>query len=184
MDNNKVTVKIYGQEYVIAGDKSREHIIKVANYVDTKMHSIGHAINKASSSSLAALSAVNIADEYFEAIGKIAEVEQLNQQLVKDSEHYVQLWDEAKSKFIQYKQDEQIVTQQKEELMQTIAESDRTILNLKKEAKLAEEERQLASAEAIRELEQKCKEMENNFFDLQMENIQLKSELDRLKKHS
>ena len=40
MENNRVKVKIYGQEYVIAGEKSREEIIQVAAHVDTKMHEI------------------------------------------------------------------------------------------------------------------------------------------------
>ncbi|MBQ3520877.1 MAG: cell division protein ZapA, partial [Firmicutes bacterium] len=37
MEHNRVKVKIYGQEYVIAGEMSREDIIKVAAYVDNKM---------------------------------------------------------------------------------------------------------------------------------------------------
>ena len=38
------------------------------------------------------------------------------------------------------------------------------------------------SAAVVKDLEAKCKEMETSFFDLQMENIQLKGELDRYKK--
>ena len=37
METNKVNVKIYGQEYVIAGDKPKEEIIQVAAHVDMKM---------------------------------------------------------------------------------------------------------------------------------------------------
>ena len=37
MDGNKVTVKIYGHEYVISGDSSREQIMRVADFVDSKM---------------------------------------------------------------------------------------------------------------------------------------------------
>ena len=43
METNKVNVKIYGQEYVIAGDKPREEIIQVAAHVDMKMQEIGEA---------------------------------------------------------------------------------------------------------------------------------------------
>jgi len=34
----------------------------------------------------------------------------------------------------------------------------------------------------LQELEAKCKDMESSFFDLQMENIHLKGDLDRYKK--
>ena len=40
MENNKVKVKIYGQEYVIAGEKSKEEIIQVAAHVDMKMQEV------------------------------------------------------------------------------------------------------------------------------------------------
>ena len=46
----------------------------------------------------------------------------------------------------------------------------------------AREEAGESSTTAIRELESKCKEMESSFFDLQMENIQLKGELERYQK--
>ena len=35
--------------------------------------------------------------------------------------------------------------------------------------------------EVVTEIESKCKELENSFFDLQMENLQLKKELERTK---
>ena len=37
------------------------------------------------------------------------------------------------------------------------------------------------SDERFKELQSRCTEYENSFFDLQMENIQLKSELEKLK---
>ena len=40
MDKSVVSVKIYGQEYTVSGDKSREYIIKVADYVDQNMREI------------------------------------------------------------------------------------------------------------------------------------------------
>ena len=39
------------------------------------------------------------------------------------------------------------------------------------------------SAELINQLENKCKDIESSFFDLQMENIRLKGELDQLRKN-
>ena len=37
--------------------------------------------------------------------------------------------------------------------------------------------------EVVREVEDKCKELENSFFDLQMENLQLKKELEKYREH-
>ena len=74
-DTNRVTVKIYGQEYTIAGDTPREHIMKVADHVNTRMHEIARALPAGSVSSLAVLSAVNVADDYFTALERLSQHE-------------------------------------------------------------------------------------------------------------
>ena len=65
MDSNKVNVRIFGQDYVLTGEKSRDHMIRVSAYVDTKMNEVATGFKKGSVSALAVLSSVNIADEYF-----------------------------------------------------------------------------------------------------------------------
>ncbi|HZK01690.1 MAG TPA: cell division protein ZapA, partial [Anaerovoracaceae bacterium] len=115
-EKNKVQVKIYGQEYTISGQMPREHIIKVADHVDRSMHKLSKSLPSCSTSSLAALAAVNCADEYYRAIESINDLKAKNQQLEKDAQHYVQLWDEAKKNFIQYKEDAQAATERKDEL--------------------------------------------------------------------
>ena len=66
METNKVKVKIYGQEYTIAGDMSKEEIIQVAAHVDMKMQEITEAAKAAGAvpGNVAILSAINIASEY------------------------------------------------------------------------------------------------------------------------
>ena len=66
--DSKVTVKIYGQEYTIAGDKSEEEITRIAEYVDNKMRLISRACGDAMQGNISILSAINIAEEYFEAL--------------------------------------------------------------------------------------------------------------------
>ena len=68
MDTNKVNVKIYGQEYVLSGDKPREHIMKVADYVNTKMYELTSEVKEIALSSLGVLTAVNVSDDYFDAL--------------------------------------------------------------------------------------------------------------------
>lgn len=183
MESSKVSVKIYGQEYVIAGEKPREQIVKVAAYVDSKMHEIGNAVGSCPVSSLAVLSAVNIADEHFENVEEIDDLKKLNVQLEKDAQHYVQLWDEAKKSFLQYKEETQHVMQQKDDLLKQVAEKEKEIEDLKEEVKAAEAEGEKHQEQAVAEVEERCRELENSFFDLQMENLQLKKELEAYKRN-
>ncbi|MBR0597054.1 cell division protein ZapA [Sinanaerobacter chloroacetimidivorans] len=201
-EKNKVSVKIYGQEYTIAGSSPREHIIKVADYVNTKMHEIAKALPAGSASSLAVLAAVNAADDLFSAMDRINSLKAQNEQLEKDTKHYVQLWDEAKKSFLQYKEDAQASIEQKEELQRLFNEKtveldkmntaykeleEKYVALLDKNENLADrirlhQESKDSEITAMKELEARCKDMESSFFDLQMENIRLKGDLDRYKK--
>ncbi len=153
MENNKAKVRIYGQEYTIAGQRDEETIREIAAHVNEKMRELGRSFSVDGQGTLAVLTAINIADEYFEAKEEIRKLEEVRENLQKDTEHYLKLWDEAKKNFAQYKE---------------------------QAAKTMEEKKE--SEEKYKELEARCSEFENSFFDLQMENLQLKSELEKYKK--
>lgn len=149
MENNKVKIRIYGQEYTIVGERSQDEIIKAAQYVDERMQFIGRNSNLGSTTSLAVLSAVNIADEIFSIREELEQLRTLNSQLEADAQKYVNLWDEAKKNVIQYRNE-------------------------------IEDLRQKASDDSqLKEIQRRYKELESSFFDLQMENVQLKSRLDK-----
>ena len=182
MENNKVRVKIFGQEYVISGSETSEHIIKVADYVDSKMREIEKAVKSGQVSMLAVLSAVNVASEYFNMMDGISDLKKSKEQLEKDVEHYVQMWEDAKQSFLKYKEDAQVVSRKKENLKTTLGEKEQEIVDLRTMLEEAEAKtKKEVEAEAEKQLD-KLKEIESNYFDLQMENVQLKSELERLKK--
>ncbi|HPO04078.1 MAG TPA: cell division protein ZapA [Bacillota bacterium] len=201
-ERNRVQVKIYGQEFTISGELPRDHIIKVADHVDRSMHDLAKSLPSCPVSSLAVLAAVNCADEFYRSIDNFNELKSKNQQLEKDAQHYVQLWDEAKKNFLQYKEDAQSAVENREELQQAynekmaecrelvikIKELEQSIEGLKSRNEslngriAAREEEKISSSAIIKELEDKCRDMESSFFDLQMENIQLKGELDHIKK--
>ena len=101
MENNKVKIRIYGQEYTIVGERSQDEIIKAAQYVDERMQFIGRNSNLGSTTSLAVLSAVNIADEIFSIKEELEHLRTLNAQLEADAKKYVDLWDDAKKNVIQ-----------------------------------------------------------------------------------
>ena len=183
MESNKVKVKIYGQEYVIAGEKTKEEIIQVAAHVDMKMQEVTEAAKAAGvvPSNIAVLSAVNIASEYCQVLEEMEELKRMNIQLEKDAQHYVQLWDESKKNYMDYKEETQAIVLQKDELLNQLRQKDADIQNLMQAAETAKTQAQSSMDEVVKEIEGKCKEPENSFFDLQMENLQLKKELEKYK---
>ena len=201
-ERNKVAVRIYGQEFIIAGDSPRDQIIKIADYVDRKMHEMTEALPAGPVSAIAVLTAVNAAEDYFKTVRTVHELQARNQQLEKDTQHYVQLWDEAKSNFRQYKDDAQTAMEHREEAQRQLSDkiteynellkkyeelSEKAEILQKKNDNLfsrmeAQEEEKESSSSLVKEMETRCRELEASFFDLQMENIQLKGELDRFKK--
>ena len=76
---NKVIVKINGSEYPMVGEKSEEHMLRVARYVDQEIRKITTANPKLSTSSASILSAINIADVFFECCDE-------NEELIKENE--------------------------------------------------------------------------------------------------
>lgn len=74
-DKNKVIVKIMEREYTLVSEDSREHMQRVANYVDDKMHETFEANKKLSMSMIGVLAALNIADELFKMIDEKNELE-------------------------------------------------------------------------------------------------------------
>lgn len=60
-----VRVQIFGSEYRIASDTDPEHIREVASYIDQKMREVASALALRTRSTVAILTAVNLADELF-----------------------------------------------------------------------------------------------------------------------
>ena len=57
----RVKVRIYGQDYTIAGDRDEETIREIASYVDGKMREVGRNYASNAQGSLAVLAAINVA---------------------------------------------------------------------------------------------------------------------------
>ncbi len=201
-EKNRVTVRILGTEYTIAGDASREQIVSVADYVDGKMHDLMAAAPNRGKGDIAVLAAINTADDYFNLLRDTETMRSQNAQLRKDVDHFSQLWEDAKRNFIQYKEDNQATSSERMTLQRELVEKNTIIADLRgriasltdqlqtaqtKNQNLVQrlqdqEERKTTSAGEMKAMEEKCREMENNYFDLQMENIRLKGEVERYKK--
>ena len=167
---NKVTVLICGQEYTLSGDMPREYIMKLADKVDEKMTEISGG-NTQTLSKTAVLAAMLISDEYYTEKVKADKLEADKAALEKQSANYEALWEEAKSSFASYKEEQESNI---EKLKAIIASQ---------EAKLSDTQNvPPEAAQRIEELENRCKDIESSFFDLQMENIRLMNELENYKK--
>ena len=172
--SNKVTVNIFGQEYTIAGDESQDRIIQVASWVDSKMREIDEAVGgDLPTSSKAVLSAVNIANDYFQCKADLEETKKISEQLEGDTQHYIQLWDEAKKNFLEYKEENIAIQKQKEELVIQLQAKDKEIEKILQGQGSIKEEIQRGTEAQLKSAEAKYKDLENNFFDLQLSLIHI-----------
>lgn len=64
-ESESVTVKIFGSEYTLKGVAEPEYVIKIASFVDDRMNEVARSSSVASTTKVAILAAVNIADELF-----------------------------------------------------------------------------------------------------------------------
>lgn len=74
-NKNKVTVKIMDRDYTLVSEDSREHMQRVANYVDDKMKETYESNKKLSTSMIGVLTALNIADELYKVLEEKNELE-------------------------------------------------------------------------------------------------------------
>jgi uncharacterized protein YhaN len=101
---------------------------------------------------------MNIADELFEVKERTQEMLRLNEQYEADTQHYMQLWEEAKNSFMDYKKDSQQeladaraeADQIREQLMAKQREVDELMRNRESDRQQASQE----SAMAVEEAEQ------------------------------
>lgn len=90
---NKVEIRIAGKDYTVVGVESEEYIQRVGLYIDRKMNEIMKVNNKLSTSMVAVLTAINVADDYL----KNHESElNLKKEFKKLSEDYEALKNEKK----------------------------------------------------------------------------------------
>jgi cell division protein ZapA len=148
----KVTLKIYGNEYTIAGDRSEEEIRKIASKVDQMMRDLGRQGADTTATGLAVLAAVNMSEDCLDLEKHVEKLTQDKEKIEADADYYMKMWEQSKKHSQQNKED---VGEIKDKLKD--------------------------SRERIKELSAKCAEYENNFFDIQMENIRLKNELEKMK---
>lgn len=183
MSSNKADVTIYGQNYTISGELSEDQIVAIATYVDNKMREINDAGVTFTDMRLAVLSAVNIGQEYFSALSEVEETKKKLETAVSEAEVIREKMNRLKDEFDKYKQDGLDVIRLKDDFQDRLSAKEHEVELIKTKAR-----EEIAKAKAssgndkVAELEAKCEELENNFFNIQMENIQLKKQLSAYQK--
>ena len=153
MDKCRADVTICGADYVLSGEKSEDKIKEIAKFVDDELRRTSLALNSNPNYKCAVLTAINIAEKLMENSDLLLKLQTENHQLDNDVQHYITLRENAKKQ----------VTDLKEQMND-------------------DSDRQIQDSEKYKNLQAKCTEMENAYFDLQMENVNLKNELRSLKK--
>ncbi|WP_391557315.1 MULTISPECIES: cell division protein ZapA [Bacillaceae] len=74
-EKKRTTVEIYGQQYVIVGNESVEHVRLVASLVNNKMREIGQKNPSLDSTKLAVLTAVNAVNDYLKIKDQLERLE-------------------------------------------------------------------------------------------------------------
>ena len=153
MEKNRANVVICGSNYVLSSEKSEERIKEIAKMVDEEIRSTSRALNVNPNFKTAMLAALNIAEELMDNTDLMLKLRTENYQLDNDVKHYIQMWEQTKKQ----------VTDLKEKVS-------------------SEAGKQTQSSEEQKKLQEKLVEMENAYFDLQMENVNLKNELKSMKR--
>ena len=153
MEKNRADVTICGTNYVLSSDKSEERIKDIAKMVDEELRSTSKALNVNPNYKAAVLTALNIAEKLMDNSEMTLKLQTENYQLDNDVKHYIAMWEQAKKQ----------VTDLKERMS-------------------TEVDRQSQNSQDYKKLQEKLVEMENAYFYLQMENVNLKNEIKSIKR--
>ena len=186
---NKVIVKINGSEYPMVGEKSEQHMLNVARYVDEEIKRISEANPKLSTSVLAILSAVNIANELFECGEENDKLSKENEELNKKvgtGEEELKLEMKKLQLSLQGKaKEEEDLKTKIDELNKLIEEQKSKIFKLESDIQSKEYKVEVnelkdltkIAEEKARVAEQMSSKFQNDAYRVQLEKIEIENEL-------
>ncbi len=86
--SNKIVIEIFGSEYSIKSPHDNEHIKSLAQYVNEKMREVAKNTSIVSTSKIAVLAALNIADELLYIKDKDSKKKEKISDLIKKIDNY------------------------------------------------------------------------------------------------
>ncbi|MCC5910507.1 MAG: cell division protein ZapA [Clostridiaceae bacterium] len=167
---NKVTIKINGQDYPVAGEEPKEYLLKVGNFVDEKMHFISKHNSKLSTSMIAVLTCINIADQFLKLE---RDLDKIKEEHTNPLEELIQIkgqYDKVLKEFEEKKESLHIIQKQAEELMiyKEQLEAENKALKENLENKVVD----LDKAEGI------INDLQNKLFENQIKLVQARKQLE------
>ncbi|MDD4833892.1 MAG: cell division protein ZapA [Lutispora sp.] len=169
----KVVVNIFGSEYTIVGESPEDYIIYLAEKIDETMKEIGKRNSKYSTTMIAVLTALNMADFLYKAQEELSILTEENEKLKAESaiplEELAELHKETDALKQQY-----MITQGD----LTKAQIDLGVINNEYNNILKENRDIKVELDVSRST---MKEMQNKLFENQIELLKTKKELDELK---
>jgi cell division protein ZapA len=88
--SGRVDVEIFGKVYTVRGDKDPEYVRRVAEFVDRKMREIAQVTDTVSTSRIAILASLNIADELMTMLEESEELQARMKKLTQQVEEVLE----------------------------------------------------------------------------------------------
>lgn len=167
-EKNKVIVNIHGQEYTMVGSESQEYMQYVAKYVNDKMTEVANNSSQLSTSMIAVLTCLNIADDY---IKNKDELEKLRKEVIKPLQELEEMKmklegiiEEFENREKEYKEEIRLLKEEKKNDALKEAEKFKKSLSLKEQELI--------------ELTKENEELHEQIFDSKRKYAQARKELD------
>ncbi|SET49852.1 cell division protein ZapA [Natronincola peptidivorans] len=167
---NKVIIKINGQDYQIIGTEPKDYLLKVGNFVDEQMDCIAKHNNKLSTSMIAVLTSINIADQFLKMQNQFDTIKKEHADPLNELEQLKNHYNIALKELEEKRESLQLLQKQAEELM-SYKEKIETENKALKE-KLHNNEEDLVNAEAI------INDLQNKLFENQIKLVQMRKDLE------
>lgn len=132
MDTNKIKVNIAGSVYTIIGDKSKDEVEKIANFVDEeikKMTSQNYLLNPTMAATLVAL---NVSSDYFDLKKEIDLMSEDSEFPIKKQEEFIKNNEKIEREKEELKESLKKLTEKNNILIQTISSLEKRYKNLEK----------------------------------------------------
>jgi len=162
---NRVIMKINGQEYPIAGNETKEYLIRIGTFVDDKMQEIARHNRQLSLSMVAVLTSINIADLYLKSQQENAS---LQEKRPLKNEDLLQMKNELEKKSQSLNQEKEHTRNLQQKLNEVRKEDERKEDDLKKiQENLSKKDQELNKANTI------IKELQDQLYESQLQVVEL-----------
>ncbi len=168
---NKVLIKINGQEYPIVGSEPKDYLLKVGNYVDEKMDEVRKGNQRLSTSMIAVLTSINMADDLLKLQEKLNNAQGKYEEPLQDLEELKTQYQKLESEHKNLEEENRGLKRNNGNLLKFKEKYETESIELKEEAKSRKEESEKA--------EKIINELQNKLFENQIKLVQARKQLEK-----